>query len=80
MTPMMVVPADSKASITRSSAAFHTAGLRMTPFPLLASRGPASNWGFTSTTRSPPGRTSSTSTGATTVSEMNERSPTTTSL
>ena len=54
-------------------------GSRMTPRPRDASSRPASNCGFTSSTRSAPGRAEASSASATVRREMNDRSATTTS-
>src|SRR5215207_2709686 len=68
-------PASRRPSRTSCSTARCTAGSRTTP-PLPMRARPASNCGFTSSTRSPSGAVQRASAGATVTSEMNERSAT----
>ena len=65
---------------TSSSTRRQTTGSVITPRPRAASSRPASNWGFTRSTRSAPGATERRGPPAATVrSEMNDRSATSTS-
>src|SRR5439155_6721900 len=79
IVPMMVAPRSTNAPHTSARARSRTPGSRITPRPREASARPASNWGFTSSTRSAPGRAQSRSAGATVRKEMNDRCATTTS-
>ena len=66
-------------SRTAASVASCTAGSRITPRPLSTAVLPASNWGFTSATSTPPPRRSAQMAGSTAVSEMKDKSITITS-
>jgi len=74
-TPATPSPPATAASATPRTAAARTAGSRTTPPRPTAPR-PASNWGLTSSSRSPSRRVSDASTGTTRRSEMNDRSAT----
>ena len=56
IVPMMAAPSSVSAPLTSSSTRARTSGSRITPRPREASARPASNWGFTRSTRSAPGR------------------------
>ena len=77
MAPMMAAPSCSSAAATSSSTRRHTAGSVITPRPRDASSRPASNCGFTRSTRSAPGAASASTGGSTVRREMNDRSATT---
>ena len=80
MAPMMAAPSPSSAAATSSSTRRHTAGSVITPRPRAASSRPASNCGFTRSTRSAAGRRRARGhAGSTVRSEMNDRSATRTS-
>ena len=79
MAPMMAPPRPCSVPPTEVSTSAHTSGSRTTPRPLLTTVRSASNWGFTRTTRSAPGRVCPRTAGSTRSRAMNDTSTVTTS-